>query len=92
MKIKFIYISNKFKSQLSFNWHLILIEGCATQSCFLGVDDAGGGKVKFPNVWSSRGSKELDVSTNDKSNSDDEKFGILHCIQCQDMFDRSMHW
>ena len=28
-----MYISSKFKCQLSFNWHLNLIEGCATQPC-----------------------------------------------------------
>ena len=27
-----MYISSKFKCQLSFNWHLNLIEVCATQS------------------------------------------------------------
>jgi hypothetical protein len=27
-----MYISSKFKCKLRFNWHLILVEGCATQS------------------------------------------------------------
>jgi cytochrome c oxidase subunit IV len=31
--LAFMYISSKFKCQLSFNWHLILIKGCASQSC-----------------------------------------------------------
>jgi hypothetical protein len=30
-----MYIPNKFKYQLSFNWHLNLIEVCATQSWLL---------------------------------------------------------
>ena len=33
-----MYISSKFKSQLSFNWHLNLIEGCATMSRFFSFE------------------------------------------------------
>jgi hypothetical protein len=29
-----MYISSKFRCQLSFNWHLNLIEGCATPPGF----------------------------------------------------------
>ena len=30
-----MYILSKFKCQLNFNWHLNLIEGCATQLLFV---------------------------------------------------------
>jgi hypothetical protein len=37
-------ILGKFKCQLSLNWNLILIEGCATQSSFFN-------KKKYPENW-----------------------------------------
>jgi hypothetical protein len=40
--------------------------------------------------FSVRGENELEVSSEDMSYIDDERFGISHCIQFQDKLDESI--
>ena len=58
---------------------------------FCGEDEAFG-KPGLLTDFSVRGENELEVSSEDRSYMDDEKFGIPNCIQSQDKLDESIYW
>ena len=55
-------------------------------------EDVAFGKPGLLTDFSVRGENELEVSSEDRSYMDDEKFGIPHCIQFQDKLDESIYW
>jgi hypothetical protein len=57
---------------------------------FCGEDEAFG-KPGLLTDFSVRGENELEVSSEDMSYIDDERFGISHCIQFQDKLDESIY-
>ena len=60
--------------------------------CLFFGEDVAFGKPGLLTDFSVRGENELEVSSEDRSYMDDEKFGIPHCIQFQDKLDESIYW